>query len=488
MTKIFVGGFHHESDTFNPITTGKDDIKVRRGNELLEEMREDALKGIISYLKKEGYDLVLSLHARAVPNGEWDKDYYLALKDEFLNALKMNQDIAGICLALHGSMRVKEIGSAEEDLLVSIREICPKVPLFLSLDMHATITKKLLSLVDGIAGYKCAPHTDTVETGNLAAMMLDWAIKNKSLPFMSAYHIPFLIAGEKSETSTYPMNEIMAKLRENEKDDEILASSLLMGFPWADTTSSGVTAIVVTKTNKEKGEEEAKRIASEVWAKREKFQFCTKAYEMDEAIKNTEEAVESKEKLPLVLSDSGDNPTAGSSQDVTVLLKRIIESKILSKLEPPVLYQGLYDPIVVNEAFRVGKNGFVIGELGSLFDKVTSTPIKIAAKVKALNDYHRIKIALLDVNGVDVVVTEKHIGCYDVDMMRALTPIVEERKVIVVKLGYLEPEIKRIAKTSFLVLTPGSTNEVFSRLQYKNLKRPIYPLDKDCPENIEKFR
>ena len=54
MTKIFVGGFHHESDTINPITTGKDDIKVRRGNELLEEMREDALKGIISYLKKEG--------------------------------------------------------------------------------------------------------------------------------------------------------------------------------------------------------------------------------------------------------------------------------------------------------------------------------------------------------------------------------------------------------------------------------------------------
>ena len=88
-------------------------------------------------------------------------------------------------------------------------------------------------------------------------------------------------------------------------------------------------------------------------------------------------------------------------------------------------------------------------------------------------------MALLDVNGIDVVVTSKHVGCYDPDMMRALGVEPEQCKVIVVKLGYLEPEIRAIAKRSILVLTDGSTNEVFSRLKYKHLPRPMYPMDKN---------
>ena len=88
-------------------------------------------------------------------------------------------------------------------------------------------------------------------------------------------------------------------------------------------------------------------------------------------------------------------------------------------------------------------------------------------------------MALLDVGGVDVVVTSKHVGCYDPEMMRALGVEPTERKVIVVKLGYLEPEIRAIAKRSMLVLTDGSTNEVFSRLHYKYLPSPMYPMDRE---------
>lgn len=86
-------------------------------------------------------------------------------------------------------------------------------------------------------------------------------------------------------------------------------------------------------------------------------------------------------------------------------------------------------------------------------------------------------MVLVDVSGVDVVVTSKHVGCYDPEMMRALGVCPERCKVIVVKLGYLEPEIRAIARRSIMVLTDGSTNEIFTRLPYRNLPRPIYPLD-----------
>ena len=94
-------------------------------------------------------------------------------------------------------------------------------------------------------------------------------------------------------------------------------------------------------------------------------------------------------------------------------------------------------------------------------------------------------IALLDVNGIDVVVTGGHVGRYDPEMMRVLGVVPEERKVIVVKLGYLEPEIRKIAKRSMMALTDGSSNEVFTRLPYKNLSRPCFPLDGDFEASLD---
>ena len=47
MMKVLVGGLHHESDTFNPIVTKEKDVKILRGNELLNHRSEDSVSGII---------------------------------------------------------------------------------------------------------------------------------------------------------------------------------------------------------------------------------------------------------------------------------------------------------------------------------------------------------------------------------------------------------------------------------------------------------
>ena len=85
--RIAIGGFHHESDTFNPIITGRDDIRVSRGDEILSFASRNAIRGIIATLKSD-YELVPTIFARAVPNGEWDKTYYLELVDEMLSTIK----------------------------------------------------------------------------------------------------------------------------------------------------------------------------------------------------------------------------------------------------------------------------------------------------------------------------------------------------------------------------------------------------------------
>ena len=473
--KIFTGGFHHESDTFNPIITGVKDILVRRNDDFNFQMREDSLFGIISRLRERGHEVVTSLHARAVPNGEWDKDIYLYLKNEFINSLKNALPIDGICLALHGSMRVNGIGKAETDLLRTVKLICQNTPIVVALDMHATITEEMLSLTDGVVGYKCAPHTDTVETGEKAADML-LAILDGKKYFMSSYRVPMLIAGEQSETSTFPMKKIMDDLRRKEIDEDVLSISLFMGFPWADVAENGVTALAIA-TTKEKASNVALAVANNVIKHKDDFCFCTQAFEMQEAIIKCKEELE-KNSFPIILSDSGDNPTAGSSGDVTNFLQLLLKEEKLKSLNPPLVYQAFYDPEVVNLAFESGINSVIKGSLGAKFDKLKSSPINFEGRVISLcENFQGTKIALINIDGIDVVVTHSHIGCYEPEMMRKLNINPEDRKVIVVKLGYLEPELKSIANASILVLSDGSSDEIFTRLNYKALSRPIFPLD-----------
>jgi microcystin degradation protein MlrC len=51
--------------------------------------------------------------------------------------------------------------------------------------------------------------------------------------------------------------------------------------------------------------------------------------------------------------------------------------------------------------------------------------------------------------------------------------------IIVVKIGYLVPELYNIRADWIMALTPGGVDQNLERLEYKRIKRTIYPLDKD---------
>ncbi|MGH0053680.1 MAG: M81 family metallopeptidase [Sphaerochaetaceae bacterium] len=485
--RIFVGGLHHESDTFNPIITGKEDIWVTRGKALLVK-EESSVSGIINTLIAAGYEVIPSLVARAVPNGVWDRTYYQELKEELLQDLKEAGQLDAICLSLHGSMRVEGLGEAEGDLLEAIRKIHPTLPLITSLDMHATFTRKMRKAADGFVGYKCAPHTDTYETGIHAALMIIRTLESGKSPTMAVVRIPMLIAGEQSETSVEPMKSLIEELRKREKEEGVLACSYLLGFPWADEPENAVHAVVVTQENQTRADELSKELASIFWERRAEFGFYNETKMPEEAIEATKQSI-AEEVFPVVISDSGDNPTAGGSGDVTNFLSLILADKKLSTLTPPLLYQGFYDPQVTEQAFAAGVGASFPCSLGAKFDTKQSVPIKTTAKVISLKRQwkgaNNTDLTLLEMGGVQVVVTNKHVGCFDPEMMRILGAEPTKRKAIVVKLGYLEPEIRAIAKRSIMALTTGSTDELFSRLPYRKLSRPVYPLDWEFEAKLE---
>ena len=55
------------------------------------------------------------------------------------------------------------------------------------------------------------------------------------------------------------------------------------------------------------------------------------------------------------------------------------------------------------------------------------------------------------------------------------------QKIVVVKQGYLFPDLADHAPCAVMALSPGATNLNLRELSYRNLSRPIFPLDEDFP-------
>ncbi len=53
-----------------------------------------------------------------------------------------------------------------------------------------------------------------------------------------------------------------------------------------------------------------------------------------------------------------------------------------------------------------------------------------------------------------------------------------ETDIIIVKIGYLVPELYNINKGWIMALTPGGVDQDLNRLVYRRIQRPMFPLDK----------
>jgi microcystin degradation protein MlrC len=462
---IAVGGFFHESNTFNPLVTSADDFIVYEGEQIYASAQAYLLaKGILDYFaQKPQYHVIPLVFARAVPNGEVDEAYYNRLKHRFFEMLADAGPVDAFVLALHGSMRVKNLGSAEEDLLWAIRALFPITPIICGLDMHATMTPAMLELGTAYVGFKTAPHIDAYETGQLAAQMADRKLGDGTPLHMAYRKLDYLIAGEKSETDCAPMREMMARAREMEQDPDVCAVSLLLGFPWADALDNGVTALAVA-TNPARAEACAAEMAEMFETARNRFSFSSPAYPPDEALRRAlAEPVR-----PVFLSDSGDNPTAGSTADNTVLLRLIRDLNPTQRAGKRILFAGMFDPA----AYRLcaGNLGREIElDIGGRFDTMYCQPLRLrGTPVKEVREFgvYRSGLILFSTEACDVIVTSKHIGFTGVEMFRALDIDYMNTDLVAVKLGYLTEEFKEIAAASYMALSQGCTDEVLERLAY----------------------
>lgn len=460
--RIAIGGIAIESCTFSPLPSRLEDFTILRGEALLSRY-----PFLGTYTSRASFAPLQ--YARAIPGGSVVAEAYASMKNAFLDMLRAEGPFDGVYLDLHGAMHVQGMDDAEGDWICSVREVVgPECLISASFDLHGNISQREAQALDMLTAYRTAPHVDVLETREKAVRMLVECLEQGIRPQRVWIPVPVVLPGEKTSTEWAPGDRLYAALAESDTAPGLLDISMLVGYVWADEPRASAT-VIATGTNFDVLEREVRRIAKLYWEAREEFQFGVPAGSIEECIQWALDAPETC----VFISDSGDNPTAGGVGDTPVALRALLEARV-----PSALVAGLADAPAVAACQAAGVGAVLELELGGKLDRNTSAPLPVRAIVRHIAPSENPEV-VLSIDGVTVIISEKRRPYHFIADMQRLGVEPLEHKIVVIKIGYLEPDLKRAAPKAFLALTPGAVDQAITRLSFKRIGRPVFPLDQE---------
>ena len=140
------------------------------------------------------------------------------------------------------------------------------------------------------------------------------------------------------------------------------------------------------------------------------------------------------------------------------------------------------------QAYALGVGGRGTFRIGGTLDP-SAKPLTVEAEVTHVLDAVEplFREAVLRIGGIDLVVASRRRPYHDIaDFTRfGLDPRLA--KIVVVKSGYLSPELAPIANPSLMALTPGAVDQFVERLPRLRKAHPTYPFDDNFDFSPETF-
>ena len=479
LPRIAIAGLGIESSTFSPAQTKEEAFHAQTGSEILNNYPFLS----VDHKNRARAQWFPALRGKSLPGGIVTREAYESLMEKMLSKLQKNLPYDGLFFDIHGAMSVVGLDDPEGDMISRIRKIVGEETLIsTSMDLHGNVSERLAHQSDLITCYRMAPHEDALISKQRALENLLNRLENgQGKPSYKAWvAVPILLPGEKTSTRIEPGKSLYAKVPEVESQKGVLDAAIWMGYPWADEPRNhGV--VMVTGDDKKQVVEGAEQLAAYFWEVRNQFVFVAPTTGFDESITL---ALESKEK-PYIISDMGDNPTAGGAGDVTWTLREILSlAEFQSENGPELIYASIPGPDLVAKAIELGVGSKVSGLVGAMVDDRYAGPIELEGEVLAIRkgDVHAAVEVVVQVGSVKVIVTQKRKPYhYERDFTQLdLNP--RETDILVVKIGYLVPELYNIRGGWTMALTPGGVDQNLERLDYKRIKRPMFPIDKEFPD------
>lgn len=488
---IVVGGLLQESNTFCERAGSLTDFQryyFLLGEEMCEpQLAENELSGFRKALEEQGATLVPTIYAQAVSSGRIDRHSLNELKQLLLTQLdQIPADCDGVLFALHGAWVAEDNDDADGEIIEAIRlKVGKYVPIVITLDSHANITRRITDHVDALVGYRTFPHIDYTETGYRAANLLFSIIRGEVKPHMEMRKVPMIVPAENHQTYRGPMWELWQEARQAEQRGDALCTSLFAVQPWLDIEEMGFTTVVVG-TDEASASAEAERLADLMWSKRK--QFDVTLYSVPQILAMLEEH---KPDGPVIISDSADSPGAGSPGDSNFVLTRLLEHGAEAKYN---CLLSMVDAQAARHAWEAGEGVNVRLTVGYSISNSIGAPIEIEGMVSHAGDgkfrfgggmvanleANMGKCAVVRIGGISLLLMENPTFTGDPAMYRSVGLEPTQADLVLVKsANQFRAEYENLSELIFILDTPGASTANLASLPFHNIPRPMYPFDDD---------
>ena len=503
MARVAAAQVSHETNVFSATRTGIAEFAasgIQFGPEIVRDLRDanTEFAGFIAGAAQERFELVPIVAVWATPSGLVTReaiDHMAGILEQGLRNALAAGPLDGVLLALHGAMVTEIDPDGDGYLLERVRAVVgPGVPVVATLDLHANISHRMVSAADILVGYHTYPHVDMADRGREAANLVARMIRGELRPVTALRKPPMLPTSQRMTTDRMPMRALIDRAHEMEEIPGVINVTVAGGFPPADVPEAGVGILVTTDGDHDLADRLADELARQAWELRDGFLGGVTSWEDAAGMLDALGRGELPGAGPLVLVDIADNPWTGGPGDSAELVRFLLAHRV-----PNAAVASVKDPETVAAAFAAGPGATIDARLGGKTDALHGDPLPVRAYVRLLGDGRYVndgpmmagvhvdlgRTAVLEATDpegaappVEVLVTTRAETPIDLVVFRAHGIEPTRRRVLGLKgKGHFRAAFEPIARRVVLVEGPGITGSDLSRLAFRHIRRPIWPLD-----------
>jgi microcystin degradation protein MlrC len=488
MTRIAVGGFLHETNTFAPTKATYADFvhgggwpSMTHGADVLKVMRNInvGLAGFAEAAETSGWELIPTIFCAASPSAHVTRDAFERIVAEMVDGIAAARDLDAVYLDLHGAMVTEHVDDGEGEILARVRRVIGKdLPLVASLDLHANVTPEMVEHADALIAYRTYPHVDMADTGRASARHLALLLKTKQRFAKAFRQLPFLIPISWQCTNDQPTKSIYRRLAALESE-AVPTLSFAPGFPAADFSHCGPSVFAYGRTQAD-ADAAADRIAAIIES--HEHDFDGKIYSPDEGVRHAMELAKTATK-PIIIADTQDNPGAGGDSDTTGMLRALVRNNAIRAATGVI-----YDPQSAKAAHAAGVGANVTLALGGKSGIPGDAPYEETFAVEKLSDGKFVApgpyfggrdmdmgpSASLRIGDVRVVVSSHKAQLADQSMYRYVGIEPTEQAILVNKSSvHFRADFEPIAEKLLICAAPGAMPADTAALPWTRLRPGI---------------
>ena len=500
--RIAVLGFSLESNGFAPVATRADfeESYLMSGAILEADIRAPNPRAngtLIGFA--EGMDagapweMVPITAAATSPSGPVDQGFFDELLGEMRAGLSAAGRLDGVYIAEHGAAAATVDPDPDGTLFAMVREVVGAgVPVIATLDLHANVSARMVEATDLLVAFITNPHVDQRERGREAARAMRELLSGMrtakafvKLPLMP----PSVTLLTNEGPGPRPYGDLIRR-GQRAVDATVMNVSISAGFYLTDSVKSGMSVVVTTRGDAERARGLAAELAREAWGDRERY--VPSLVSVEEATRRMQAASRDVSLPALCFADTADNPGGGGRGNTTDILRAFIDAGVRG-----VAFAIFNDPTLAAEAHRRGEGA----RFEALFNRdehhLLSKKLAAEVEVVKLSDgtfvgrraANRGRTLMLGPSarlriggegGIEVIVISIRQQVTDPAVLEHFgIDVASLRGVVVKSRGHFRAAFGEFFRDDQIVEVdaPGLTTQGLHNLPYRNIPRPMYPLD-----------